>query len=437
MRRPERVGIAVVIVAKLVTVVPCRATTRHVPAEFSTINGALDASAFGDTVLVAAGVYSDVETRDVGLGFPYTSCAFLKDGVVLRSVSGPAVTTIDMMHAPGPQPDVIIAFFLDSDATAVEGFTITGVTTAGHGAAVFFSNKVTFENCVFRDMDAGESTGAGIACEGDLAIINCEFVNCVAEAGGAIIHSGGHLELAGTTIRSCGNKGAYLLGIAGGESESAVIGGCTFLNNWSDNNSGALHISGYDAGATVIGCHFEGNTGDNDAGAIGWGNEGAKTIENCLFVNNGAVGPNAEGGAITISGSGTCIIRGNTFYGNYQADGTFGGATLEILTPTVFERNIISHSSGGTAIASSGPLGSSCNVYWMNAQGIGVPLSNTDLEADPLFCSPEVGDFTVQTDSPCVEPQSGTCGQIGAFPASCGTVAVERVSWGQIKALYR
>jgi hypothetical protein len=196
MRRLERIGIAVVIIAKVTTVVPCRATTRHVPAEFSTINGALDASAFGDTVLVAPGVYSDVETRDVGLGFPYTSCAFLKDGVVLRSVSGPEVTTIDMMHAPGPQPDVIIAFFLDSDATLVEGFTITGVRPDdGHGASVFFSNKVTFRDCIFRDMDAGKSTGGGMTGNGDLAVVDCEFVNCLADAGGGLYHSGGHLFL--------------------------------------------------------------------------------------------------------------------------------------------------------------------------------------------------------------------------------------------------
>jgi hypothetical protein len=341
-----------------------------------------------------------------------------------------------MVQAPGPQPIVIRGALLKSDATVVEGFTVTGVRTSGHGVAIGFSGRVTFRTCVFRDMSAGQSTGGGVVGNGDLSIIDCEFVNCIADAGGGLYHSGGHLEMIGTSFRECGNKAAYVHGDPP-DVESAWVEDCTFVNNYSDGNSGALQISAYDGGATVIGCHFEGNTGENDAGAIGWGGAGMKTIENCTFVNNGAVGPNAEGGAITIGGAGPCTIRGNTFYGNYQVDGSFGGAVLEILTPTLFENNIVAFSSGGTAIATAGGLTTNCNVFWANSDGPGIPLSATDREMDPEFCDPMNGDFTVRDSSPCVEPHSEGCGQVGAFPAGCGTISVESVSWGKIKDYYR
>jgi len=415
---------------------PAAGATRHVPSEYSTINAALDVSAASDTVLVAPGVYSDVETRVDGTGFPFTACVFLKDGVVLRSEAGPGVTTIDMMGQSGIQPMVIRGSLLTSGTTRVEGFTITGAPASSRGTAISFSALVTFQDCVFRDMDAGESTGAGAALNGDFTIIDCEFVNCVANAGGGLYHSGGHLEMIGTVFRNCRDKAAFLVGDPP-DVESAWIEGCTFIDNYSDNNSGAIHINTYDGGATVIGCHFEGNTAEDKAGALGWGNAGEKTIEGCTFVNNGVVAPFSEGGAISINGTGACTIRGNTFYANYQVDATFGGSTLEILTPTTFENNIVSWSSGGNAIRSTVVLSAGCNVYWANSHGAGVPLAETDREVDPEFCDAANGDFTVRVSSPCVEPNSKGCGQIGAFAAGCGAVTIDALSWGRIKGFYR
>ena len=430
------VGPALAGICCLATITePAAGVALHVPSEYATINAALDASAFGDTVLIAPGVYSDVDTRDIGLGAPFTACAFLRDGVVLRSSGGPSVTTIDMMQTTGLQPVVVLAFFLPSEETSAEGFTIKG-ETALHGVATSFGGRVTFRECVFSDLDAGPSTGGGIAANTDLRLIDCEFINCAANAGGGLYHSGGYLEMIGTVFRNCRDKAAFLVGDPP-DVESAWIEGCTFIDNYSDNNSGAIHINTYDGGATVIGCHFEGNTAEDKAGALGWGNAGEKTIEGCTFVNNGVVAPFSEGGAISINGTGACTIRGNTFYANYQVDATFGGSTLEILTPTTFENNIVSWSSGGNAIRSTVVLSAGCNVYWANSHGAGVPLAETDREVDPEFCDAANGDFTVRVSSPCVEPNSKGCGQIGAFAAGCGAVTIDALSWGRIKGFYR
>jgi hypothetical protein len=322
----------------------------------------------------------------------------------------------------------------------VEGFTITGAPVGQRGAFAGDAGKITFRNCVFRDMDAGPSTGAGAALNGDADIIDCEFVNCIANSGGGLYHSGGHLYMSGTTIRECGNKGAYLNGQAG-DLQSALIEDCVFLDNWSDNAGAGLHISLYDAGATVRRCRFEGNMAyGGSGGGLAWGNFGPKLVEDCLFVRNSSPEFGRAGG-LAIGGNGSIVVRGNTFHENSQTNEFWGGATLLVNGWTTFERNIISGSSGNTAVfvdeTQGGHLTSSCNVYWANEDGIGVPLSETDREVDPQFCDPEDDDFTVHETSPSVEPGSLGCGQIGAFGVGCGTVSVERESWGKIKGLHR
>ncbi|MEZ5065749.1 MAG: right-handed parallel beta-helix repeat-containing protein [bacterium] len=408
--------------------------TLRVPAEYQTINAALDASASGDTVLVAPGTYTDSEVR--GSGFTHRSCAFMVDGVLLRSEAGPDVTVIDMQNAPGPQASVVECEGLPSETTAIEGFTLTGAPEGGTGAWVVGVGRMSFRNCIFRDLDAGASTGGGLAGNGDVDVIDCEFVNCLATSGGGLIHSGGHLNLIGTSFRGCGNKGAYLLGVAGGVGESALIEDCVFLDNWSDNAAGGLHISQYNLGAVVRRCRFEGNQAyGSGPGGLAWGNFGPKLVEDCLFLNNAVSGDNGQGGGLATGGNGSCEVRGNTFYGNSQTYAFFGGASAFLGSGTIFEGNLVVGSQGNTAI--EGDVVSGCNVFWDNPEGIGIPLSATDREIDPLFCDLENHDFTVRENSPCVEPGSLGCGQIGAFGAGCGIVSVDPSSWSRIKSSYR
>jgi hypothetical protein len=135
------------------------------------------------------------------------------------------------------------------------------------------------------------------------------------------------------------------------------------------------------------------------------------------------------------------VVVGSTFWGNWQTYTFFGGATATFWGPTLLENNLVVGSTGNSAVSvlesQGGSLTSSCNVYWANEDGIGVPLGETDREVDPQFCDPENDDFTVSETSPCVEPGSLGCGQIGAFGIGCGTTAIEAHSWGKIKAQFR
>lgn len=421
---------------------PLRAATLHVPANYATIQSGIDAAAFGDTVLVAPGTYSEVETRNLPPSRAlWTACAFLKDGVVLKSEVGPTSTVIDMGGFQGPASAVINARLLPSTETVVDGFTITGAPYGGRGIYAFLSS-ITVRDCVIRDIDIGLSNGGGMLALGTHRVINCEFVNCHSDdTGGAIYHSDGHLDLIGCTIRECDSPAVCLSGGGGGVLESAYIEGCKFLDNHSSSGAGAVDCGGYFGGITVTDCYFRNNlnTGTG-SGAVDIALSN-RLIENSVFVSNGAMAGNGQGGAINVTGSGSCLVRGNTFFRNFKTQNSAAGAAAAFQSGVngSFENNIIVESSGGGAVFKSinAIVSSACNVYWSNPSGSGMALSATDRVADPLFCDSEVEDLTLRVGSPCLAEDALGCGLIGAFEMGCGAISVEPMTWGRIKAAYR
>jgi hypothetical protein len=106
------------VVFALMTVSPASAATMQVPAEFPTIQAAIDAAQRGDTVVVSAGTYHE-RIR-------------LKAGIVVRSAGDDArgrlglrraeTTIIDGAFEKASGPGVTMA----EDST-LDGFTVTGV----------------------------------------------------------------------------------------------------------------------------------------------------------------------------------------------------------------------------------------------------------------------------------------------------------------------
>jgi len=57
---------------------------------------------------------------------------------------------------------------------------------------------------------------------------------------------------------------------------------------------------------------------------------------------------------------------------------------------------------------------------------------------DPQFCGETVGNYYLQSDSPCAPGNfDAMVGLIGALPVGCGPVGTEPASWGRVKSLYR
>jgi hypothetical protein len=148
-----------------------------VPSEYATIQAAVDASIAGDTVLVAPGTYSDYTNRVVD-GFLHTATVFLKDAVILQSESGPEVTLISIDGSGHLQPNTILGYGLVSGSTVVQGFSIsgTGITSA---ARIADGNWITFQDCIFRNVEIGLS-----AIRADLRVEGCTFRECDAGLAG-------------------------------------------------------------------------------------------------------------------------------------------------------------------------------------------------------------------------------------------------------------
>jgi hypothetical protein len=138
-----------------------------------TINAAWTASAAGDTVRVAPGVYSGEGNTGINLS---------DRGRLIRSEAGPLETIIDGQgiaeHA-----------FLGDDGnyppeTRVEGFTITNFTNS---AAVIFEGSAGFDRCRFVNNSHPEVGGAVWMSHTQAEFVNCEFIgNSAGDEGGAI-----------------------------------------------------------------------------------------------------------------------------------------------------------------------------------------------------------------------------------------------------------
>ncbi|MGQ0720092.1 MAG: right-handed parallel beta-helix repeat-containing protein [Candidatus Eiseniibacteriota bacterium] len=414
----------------------------HVPADQPTILAGLDASVTGDSVLVAPGTYSDVETRVV-FGSPQTACAFLADGVTLLSEGGPSVTTIDMLGATGFQPQVIYGEQLLSGTTVVEGFTITGAPVRSPGAFIVDSEKVTFRDCVLRDMDGAQLAVAGILVTfADLEVVGCEFRNLSTQTGGAgISQLEADLLVDGCTFINCSeraiNAGPYTPGLP----NVAVIRNSAFIGNseLGSGGGGAIAIGGYELGVTIENCWFENNVAVSAGGAVAINAFGAApyTVQNCVFWTNRTTLGGGGGGALSTGGSGTAV--GNTFHQNTALGA--GAAAAFQAGAVQFQNNAVTGSIGAVAVwrSSTATVVPSCNVYWQNAGGdvSGFSMAATDRVIDPQYCDPTLGDFTVFDTSPCLPANSAGCGPIGARGQGCGSVSVETRSWGRIKEGYR
>ena len=159
------------------------------PADFSTIQAAIDDANDGDTVLVAPGTYTGDGNRDI---------SFKGKAITVKSEDGPQTCIIDCQ---GSQKEPHRGFYFHSEEDAnsiIQGFTITGGFIIRHepGGGIFCENSnPQIIDCIIVGNEA--RTGGGIATTDSTAqIIDCIVKNNIAADGGGI-------EI-GDIIESCG-----------------------------------------------------------------------------------------------------------------------------------------------------------------------------------------------------------------------------------------
>jgi predicted outer membrane repeat protein len=217
----------------------CRARTITVdddgPADFNTIQAAIDDANNGDTVIVTVGIYTGQGNRDLDFhGKAIT--------VQCTDPNDPSIVAATIIDCNGTEADPHRAFYFHSgeDACSVlEGFTITKGYSADHGggALVLESASPTIANCAF------------IGNSADL------------QAGALYCHS-------------------Y---------SSPILTGCTFSENSAPRSGGA--ISSRQSSPTLINCVLSNNH------ALGGGAmhnmDSSPTLTNCTFARNQATYGNA------------------------------------------------------------------------------------------------------------------------------------------------
>ncbi|UCF77661.1 MAG: hypothetical protein JSW03_05955 [Candidatus Eiseniibacteriota bacterium] len=357
--------------------------------DFKTIQSAIDASAHGDTVLVGPGMYKEN--------------LVVERLVSLVSTEGPARTTIDAQRR-----GAALTYSQVPDSTGVvRGFTFkNGVGL--HGGGVLVNN-------------------AFITVEGNV------FVGDSARYGGALCVLGSNSSIRRNTFK--GNSADY-----GGALYTMFLSPTIDSNTVEENRAsigGGLYL-GTHSGAKVRGNVVRGNRAERGGGLFM--NKSAPEVEDNLFVANRA----EEGGGISSFRS-TGQVRRNVLWKNHGARGAavaladtsspdierntlaFNSATdtlcAGLYTSAVFTRivnNIFLGNSPGYAVycvEGAYPV-LSCNIFWDNETGnyLGLPAEPADIHADPLFCAPGDGDFTLRGDSPAL---GGPCGTIGALREGC------------------
>jgi hypothetical protein len=270
------------------------ANTIKVPEDFTTIQQAINASANGDTVLVASGTYyENINFR--GKNILVTSYYLFNE-----DVSYIANTIINGSQPVHPDTASCVLMVSGEDSTAIlQGFTLTGGTGTKwideHGAGTYVEgggilitlSSPTIKNNLIIDNEAIR-TGTGITSAG----------------GGAIRIGDGNPHILNNVITS--NSGMYGGGIV------LNYTGAVIRNNIIYNNTVYQAVAGaptFGGGGIWVSSNF-GST--------------LKIIENNIIVGNSSSGTGSgaagKGGGILIWST-TVQVKNNIIWGNTQTTG--------------------------------------------------------------------------------------------------------------------
>jgi parallel beta-helix repeat protein len=344
-KHPIRVLVAAVLVGA-VAAGGADATVLNVPAEYGTIGEAIEASEWGDTILVGPGRYPESMLLSDVKG----------DGVILRSSDGPDVTTIVYGEVANAN-EAVITFQRCSNSTQLIGFTIDGRGASRRGILVNQESRPVLSNLVIHDTEYGIASHrssnpfvehvriygtqtAGLFVQGGSADVrDCSF----SESEKFGIYVRGTLDpmrLRGITVTNNGQ-----VGLQATEGEFSIIGGL-FANN-GDSGLILQDVSPELEDLIVenhpnVGMVLEACWGvitncqirNNEYGIV-VSIEGTPEIYNCKFENNASYHMGIEGDSDPVVG------------GSLEQANEFLGEAAYIVTTSSAQRVVFTHNYWG------------------------------------------------------------------------------------------
>ncbi|MFH1998202.1 MAG: hypothetical protein ABIK28_00910 [Planctomycetota bacterium] len=416
---------------------PSFAAIIHVPAEFSTIQLAIDHAGSGDTVIVQPGTYIE------NISFKGKKNLTVRSSVVTK----PEYFTID-----GNQSGAVVRFTgLETPTTVLWGFTITngnnadsdggGIRCEVGASPTIIENIIGYNSCV--------GNGGGIWCdvyESSPTITANSIHNNYAEGNGGGIFTQGYMEsmtvhvnipVIQKNIIVSNRADNYGGGIFCGNYSAPVIFGNSLLGNESDYCGGA--IAGLESRPVIIGNRMMNNIAYYAGGGI--------FLDSLVFpdgeifeirVDNNLITCNSSenGGGVCMMNPDTDIMefRNNTITLN-RADSFGGGlfyepggnvdAYLNIIDTILWENT----ASDGYEIY-HGAMNQKFAIDYSDVKGGGSApfVVNVDpdtwgssmIDSDPLFVEGLCGlyylsqvDAGQATDAPCIDAGSDLASYLG------------------------
>ncbi len=302
---------------------------------FHTIQGAVDAAASNDTVLVTNGVY------DAGgipaPGYALTNRVCVTKVITIESVNGPTNTFI---VGAGPKGDAAIRGVYLGDHAVLSGFTVTnGYTrTSGSmedqcGGGGWCGPDSLITNCVLIDNTA-DSYGGGVRYG---TLVDCMLSGNLAERGGGSSDSTlNDCTLNGNTassrgagvyrgmLNNCTLSGNHASYSGGGATESTLTD-CILTDNYGRTYGGGTEYG------TLTRCTLSGGSSEKGGGAF------RDTLTDCILTNNTA---SFYGGGIYEGELNNCMVVDNT------ASSRGGGSYKTTVTDCFLTGNSAAHGAG-------------------------------------------------------------------------------------------
>ncbi len=331
---------------------------------FRTIQHGVDASLFGDSVIVQNGIYVEnvnIKGKSISVASNYI---FSEDPLDIEN------TVID-----GDSASSVVTFESGEDSlTIITGFTLrNGYASDGGGIICLRSSPTIRNNMIAENSTGSAGDGGGIYC----AYSNAKIVNNSIRGNSAESYGGGI---------SCYRSSPLIINNAIEENSSGWGGG---------------GISCIQSGPAIINNAIKGNLA-NKGGGIRCSGLPPPTISNNVIAANFAFN---SGGGINCTWCGSAAISNNTLIEN-SANISGGGIYFWQSTPAI--RNSIFWADDAPEgpeiyIESGSPSFMYCDIQggW---EGEG------NIDVDPLFRDPENGDFHLRAiecgdagDSPCID----------------------------------
>ncbi|GAB4278257.1 MAG: hypothetical protein Fur0025_04680 [Oscillatoriaceae cyanobacterium] len=285
---------------------------------------AINYSATGDTIQLAAGTYTltlDGSAEDLGL----TGDLDIDGKNLIIIGAGQATTTIDASGFTAGNEDRVF-HLLNNASLDISALTITGgyIDDTDGGGIRIESGDLTITNVTvsgnMADDGVGGGEGGGIYVEsGTVTITDSEISgNTAAEDGGGIYVYDSTANVTIINTLFTGNNAKYGGGVYV-QDGNVTITGSTFTGNTVSTNGGGVYV--YYGNVTITGSDISGNTaGDDGGGVYIYDDAAVVTISNTTITGNQA---DTSGGGIYLE-SGTLTITDSEISGN-NADSYGGG----------------------------------------------------------------------------------------------------------------